>query len=231
MRLLLVNLFCLIYFNTLAQEILLEKDVSKRNANNKSGILHKHFYYFTADYSFFFIGNKDFPCIPFKSHAFTLGLKYQHRITGNFMAGFTGSYYYNSYHIDQTENKNFPTAEIFDKEKIQLHKVYFDLYSRVLLKKIYNHLGVYIDAGLYFTYLLNSRHIIIASDTVYNGAKSILKIKGLKYIEPYNYGITCRIGYKYLAMAGRYSLHNQIKNDYYSKQLPAFTLGLEINIY
>ena len=105
-------LFLFVFYYAGAQEVLLEKDVTKSNSNHKSGILHKHFYYVNADYSFYFIGNKDFPYIPFKSHTFSAGLRYQQRIKGNVMAGIGGSYFYTSLHIDQNKVKSFLSAEV-----------------------------------------------------------------------------------------------------------------------
>jgi hypothetical protein len=214
-----------------SQEVLLEKDVTKSRSNNKSGILHKHFYYFSGDYSFYFIGNNNFPYIPFKSHAFSAGLRYQHRIKGNIMAGVGGSYHYNSYHIDQNKDKSFISPEKFDSEKIQLQKLYIDLYSRFILKKVYNELGGYFDAGFFGNLLMSSRHIMINSeDSVYQGKTTEIKIKGLKFIEPFNYGIYARLGYNHFALVGRYILNRPFK-DYTPYQPPVFTIGIEVNIY
>jgi hypothetical protein len=217
-----------------AQDVLLEKDLSKSVYYKKSGINHTYFGYIIVDASFYFF-KKDsrLPVLPVRSHSFSAGYRWNRRIYGIYSAGLTASYLYDVFAIAQKQGKKFPTTLEHDKEKLQKHNLALEYYNRFTLKKEYSQLGVYLDAGLYGTLVVASRYKVQDEndDTLFYGDTKMVIIKKVRYIEPFNYGIIARLGYNRYALTTRYRLSNWIKKSYNFPQLPKMSIGLEVSLY
>jgi hypothetical protein len=217
-----------------SQEIVLEKNLSKSVLFQKSGIDHNHFGYLVSNYSLFlFKVNNDLPVIPAKSHTFSAGYRWNHRVYRIFSMGFTGAYLYEVFALKQETGKTFPNTILHQKEKVQKHSMATEIYSRVTLKKEYNQLGVYLDIGAYESLSLATRHKMHDknNDPAYLGSTRDLTLKKLNYIEPFNYGVLFRLGHNRFSLFTGVRLSRWLKKSYEFAQPPKISLGLDLSLY
>jgi hypothetical protein len=217
-----------------SQEIVLEKNLSKSVLFQKSGINHNHFGYVVSNYSLYLLKkNDDLHVIPAKSHTFSAGYRWNHRVYRIFSMGFTGSYLYEVFALKQETGKIFPNSILHQREKVQKHSMATEIYSRVTLKKEYDQLGVYLDIGAYGSLSLATRHKMHDknNDPAYLGSTRDVTLKKLDYIEPFNYGVLFRLGRNRFSFFTGIRMSRWLKNSYDFAQPPKTSLGLDISLY
>ena len=224
--------FCLVK-GINAQEIMLEMDSHNSVISKKAGINHKSFGYVFLDYqTYAFKSSSDLDVVTFKSHNFSIGYKRVFRVTDIYSLAGSLSFLNDSYSIHQDAAKTFPTPQIHGSERVLTYNSSGEFYNRFLLKKDYDHLGIYIDFGAYGSLTVGSRHLMYDdTDPALQGKTQELKVKGLKYIEPFTAGLSFRLGINRIAMVVHHRLTNWVKPSYGFAQPPKTSIGLELGLY
>lgn len=226
-------LFLFLSVNIFSQEIVLEKDLSKSIYNKKTGMNHKYFGSFFFDVSAIpYQKSGTLDIIPFKSHSFQIGYRWNHRVYGIYSAGFSGSYLYEVLSMEQKMVNTFPSDALHEKEKLQKHNVALDIYNRFTFKKEYNNLGYYIDLGVYASAAPANRHKMIDKNTdpAVSGDTRVTILRNVKFIEPFNTGLFLRAGHNTFYGLIRYRIGSWIKDPYSNIQPPAWSVGAGVNL-
>ncbi len=139
------------------------------------------------------------------------------------------------FRFEQDAEKNFPTSTIYDKEKIKLHRLGFDLFLSFRFDKNLNQKhGTKLDLGGYVEWAFSKRHKIrnkFDNNITYPFTDTQIIInKKLDYIRNFQYGVVARLSLKNLTVYGDYRISNLFKDKYNFKDLPKIVAGLQINI-
>lgn len=159
-----------------------------------------------------------------QSGSFGMGLKYKHKLTSWWSHGLDLAYHYQHFGIAQESTKKFPDTEEYKKEKLAQHQLAGTYFWRFKLGRAGNYLGKYLDLGGYGAWSFTNNHI-------YKTDKIKVKNKQPDYMEEFEYGVMARIGVPRVSLYGKYRLSSLIKDqNNKSWELPAFTIGLELNL-
>jgi len=230
----LISLFFCPQMGMKAQEVMLEMDSHNSVITKKAGLNHKSFGYLFFDYEVYaFKSATDLDVVAFKSRNFSIGYKRIFRLTDIYSVGGSLSFLNDSYTIRQGASKTFPASQTHESERVLTYNLSGEFYNRFILKKDYDHLGIYFDLGVYGSFAAGSRHLMFdtVTDPGLQGKTQELKVKGLKYIEPFTGGLSFRLGLNRIAVVVHHRLSNWLKPSYGFAQPPKTSVGLELSIY
>jgi hypothetical protein len=137
-----------------------------------------------------------------------------------------------TFRIEQNNQKTFPSAEIHKKEFLSTTNLGLEYFNRFLITQRENSLGIWIDVGIYGNINLGSRHVIKdkAEPTENVRYRKIIN-KGLKYVDPWEYGLKGRLGYKRYAVIGTYRISDWMSGSIPTQEPPRLALGFELGLY
>ncbi|MEA1877557.1 MAG: hypothetical protein U9N86_11900 [Bacteroidota bacterium] len=124
-------------------------------------------------------------------------------------------------------------ATNYDKELLKMHSAGLNVLLRINFdKKRGNHLGKYLELGLFANYLITSNHIAYYEGT--EGVDKFNKVRvtesGLNYINPFQYGILMRIGSDKYGLFYRSRYTDWITDPTINSYLPKHQLGLSYSL-
>jgi hypothetical protein len=218
--------------NVYSQSVLLEKDLNESVYVRQKGPNKKRFFHLYYDYTFYApekgtsIYNKE---LALRNY---IGARNNFRIASNYVMGLNLEFGWETFRIEQTSQKTFPSAGVHKKEFLSTTNLGLEYFNRLLITQKEGSLGIWVDAGIYGNLTLGSRHVIKdkadpSEDVRY---RKIIN-KGLKYVEPLEYGVKGRLGYKRYAVAGTYRLSDWLKDSNAGVEPPRFSLGFELGLY
>ena len=225
------------------QDVLLEQDVNKDTIPQTHGPNLKHYSQFYIGYGFI-AGETGGPGADIKYGASDQGMfgyRYKRRISNFYAIGYELNYNVLSFHLDDAKGKVFPTPTVYDKEKLVLHNLGLGLYNRFNFGRRGNHLGKYLDLGVYGDWSFDSKYIAKYEQDSVNalGGKQVkMVVKDLDYLNKIHYGVTARFGINRFMLFGSYRLSDIFKEDYQQTvtkldgyaELPRMVFGLQIGL-
>ena len=228
----------LIALNGFAQEIT-EEEVIEENQISKKKMYKDNIYASFADWTFY-PGKSEgegADIIYGSSHNFTYGMSYLRNLSSIFGAGVGIHYQYQAFHIKQNETKLIPNSIINDSEILKMNNLGVDAAIRLTLKRELKKTLIYLELGGYGNWMYNAKHQVennIDLTNLHNGSSKQTTIyDGLNYIEPINYGLTAKFGYKMFSLIGSYRLSDYFVSDFKENisetELPRLTVGIQFS--
>jgi hypothetical protein len=215
-----------------AQSVLLEKDLDESVYLKKKGPNKKRFLHLYYDYELYAPAESKALYEFAYSYRWYVGLRNYHRIASHYIMGLSLEFGWENFRIEQNNQKTFPATGIHKKETLGTSNIGLEYFNRILFTEREHALGIWVDAGIYGNLNLNSRHVVKdkadpSADVRYH--KEINR--GLKYLNPWEYGVKGRIGYKRYALTGTYRFSDWLTNPDINPEPPRITLGFELGIY
>lgn len=215
-----------------AQSVLLERDMNESVYVKKKGPNKDHFFHLYYNYESFVGDKSGQPYDLWYSYRDYAGLRNYNRIAGRYLMGLALEFGWESFNVKQNEQKTFPSTGIHKREVLSTTNLGLEYFNRFLITRRENSLGVWIDAGIYGNMNLGSRHVIkdkLASTEEARYHKEINR--GLKYVNPWEYGIRARLGYKKIGLTGTYRLSDWYSGENSTLEPSRISLGLELGLY
>ncbi len=230
--------------NSFSQEYVISENVSEYDYFEmpKYGINGKNYIWFFMDMSFYTPNPIDDQAkIQYgRSNAFTLGLKYKHRIFNWFGTGLKVAFSTQKFRYTNTRINNFTFDTLISNPastKYILNSFEGEYYLRFNFGKYGSSLGKYLDLGVFGGYVANTKEVIKIKHKNSNKLVKEQELfnKNLSFIENLQYGGVARIGIKKLAIVAKYRLSDIIEkqtlNQYKTYDLPKLSVGIELNLY
>lgn len=215
-----------------AQTILLERDINESVYLKKKGPNKKQFFHLYYDYTWYIPdGGSAIYDLEYSFRNF-FGARNYYRLANNYIMGVNFEFGWESFRIEQSNQKIFPAAGTHKKEFLSTTNLGLEYFNRILITQRETSLGIWIDAGIYGNLNLGSRHVIKDKAAATDQVRYVKTInKGLKYLNPWEYGLKTRLGYKRYALAGTYRLSDWINSSNSSFEPPRLTIGFELGLY
>lgn len=225
-------LLTLVYYVS-AQDVLLEKDLNESVYLKKKGPNKEHFVHLYYDFaSFLNSSQKGNVYDGDRSFRTYIGLRSYYKLTNAYIMGFEGEFGWETFRIRQSSDKIFPSSGTHTKEILNTSNIGLAYFNRILFTQRESSLGVWLDGGIYGNLSLSSRHVTkdkasSSDDVRYHKTVD----KGLKYLNPWEYGIKARLGYRRYAATFTYRLSDWVSGKVPENEPPRVSLGLELGIY
>ncbi|NJO69783.1 MAG: hypothetical protein HC830_11320 [Bacteroidetes bacterium] len=216
-----------------AQEILLEKDLNESVYMKKKGPNKQRFTHLYFDFGPYFLQEQD-PGLyeDGKSMRTFIGLRNYYRIANPYIMGVELEFGWEEFYVKQTNQKTFPSAGMHKTEKLTTSNIGLTYFNRFLFTQREHALGVWLDAGIYGNLSLSSRHVIKDKTSSTSDARIHKEInKGLKYLNPWEYGLKGRLGFKRYAAVFTYRLSDWVSGTTNEYEPPRVSVGLEFGFY
>ena len=228
-------LSCLI--NTVySQNVILKQDVNKDFENDEYGPNKKRYRSTFTSFGFLF-GNPDSIGSEinwYKSFFYETGNRKKRQLSKFYAIGRETSLNIKSYSIKQHDEKTFGGFEKHKAERLLLVNLNLTIYNRFNFKPNRgNSLGKYLDLAGYIEYAFIGRHIVTDKiDQVSGYSQGKYWLRGLKYLNKFNYGAQARFGLSHFSFFCSYRFSNLFKEknqiDYI--ELPRFTAGFSVDM-
>lgn len=219
-----------------AQTILLEQEPGKDTIPETYGQNLKNFSHFY--YGLGFIAgagdNNGLKINYFMSNELTLGLRYKRKVNNFYALGADINCSIQNYNINQNSLKTFPNAILHDKEKLLTRELGLEFYNRFNFGKRGNYIGNFIDLAAYGQWDFFPTYVTIDNYKSGNAAlaKKTKQIhSSLTYTNPFNYGLTARIGFNKYVFYGSYRLSNIFKDSSQFPELPGIIIGIQLGLH
>jgi len=213
-----------------AQNILLYEDVSTSTEISRIGPNRLHFHHFYYTYGKFFDSSEKGSDIIFlNSYDWGFGYRYKLRINNFYAVGTDLAYYFKKYRLAQNNDKILPNSILNDKESFAQQNLKLGFYNRFNFGKRGNHIGRYLDFGIFGSFNTSTNHNTV--NKMPNGNVVSTTISKLTYTEKTNWGLDARIGSNRWAIWGSYRMSNFFKESASLPELPRLTVGIELGLF
>lgn len=176
--------------------------------------------------------------VAFGSFDAGFGFRYEWKVKKKTHLIFDAGYRFNKFKIDQNKPKIFPLTEnVHHKEHLSIS----DLGGAICARRIINTADTakvkWIDVGFYGD--MTARSANTYTDVEYNlvtadKSHSNTRLTGLRFLDPFDYGVTARVGNDNFAVVATYRISGLIKNSFVNgngADLPRFMIGIEIHTF
>ena len=232
-----------------AQKVLLEQDVARDTIKSSFGQNLKYFGHFYGGFGLAASAAEakssavEYPA----SHEFVFGYRFKYRVGQVYALGFETSVSSQTFKIKQQSGKTLPTTMLFDEEKFRFTNLGLGVYQRFNWGKRGNHVGKFIDLGVFGNWMPVKVHIY-EDDNIFGVAGPLSGVKmvkvretGLKYIADTNYGVNARLGFNRYVFYANYRLSDFFNTGYAYMQegvnvfdfaeLPRLSVGFQIGFH
>lgn len=233
-KLLFITFFALVSYRgniniAYCQLDLLEKELEKDSIPKIFGANEKHFFNFLLGFGLMAgPSGKGLPVRYARSGSYNIGLMYRYQWKKNLFCGGDFSYRRFWYLIDQTEQKSFPTTQIYEDERFVFQNLSLNAFLRYKIstpKDKPERLGLFLDFGTGLELPISVSHRL---DYEENGESVQQHRTGLRYRRPIYFNSFVRVGYN--KIFGRFAVRLiDIFKDV--PQLPVLTIGVEVGLY
>lgn len=116
---------------------------------------------------------------------------------------------------DSTKNTSFTKiSEIYEGNSYKRNKISFSYFDIPIEFRMRTKNDFRASLGFKFGFLVDSHTKYIGDDYIYEGTDQIhVKFKNVRNIEKFRYGVTARLGWKFINLTGFYSLTGLFKKD------------------
>lgn len=224
----------LLAITTKAQTILMEENVNQDTLPKTFGPNLKHYLHSYLSYGLVIGQPKDkgMDVKPGNSSELVWGIRYKNRLSNFLAIGAELNYGIQYFALKQDSSKIFPNNILHKKERFSFNNIGLSGYFRVNFdKKRGNVIGKYMDIGGYANWAFLTKHYTkdANADPETAGSKFVeVTNSRLTYAHPFNYGTTVRVGYKSLALYGKYRISNLFDPNHGFPEPPKFMLGIEL---
>ncbi len=213
-----------------SQEVLLQQNVKGDTLIPTRGPNLKHFLQGYIGLGFPLYTNEDVTYTEFgTSTAVDFGMRYKRKLAEHFAIGMDIGVNLAAYKIKQETGKTVPDSIINDKEKFQINSLASSVYTRINVGRRGNHIGNYLDLGVYGGWNCVKKHRTINENAADEKVKVVTS--QLKYIENFSYGLLARVGVNRWVLKAGYRLSDIFAPAYAIPELPRLIVGLEIGIF
>jgi hypothetical protein len=220
----------LISISAFSQVVVLEQNVKDDTIRPTHGPNLKHFFQGYIGLGFPLYTSEDVNYTKFgSSTAVDFGMRYKRKLAEYFAVGGDLGLNLTAYKIKQDHGKTVPDTMINDKEKFQINLLRSSVYARFNVGRRGNHIGNYLDLGLYGGWNCVKKHQTINENQDQEKVK--VTTSQLKYIENFSYGLISRIGINRWTITANYRLNNTFEASVALPELPHLTIGLELEIF
>ncbi|HEX3009569.1 MAG TPA: hypothetical protein VHO90_18335 [Bacteroidales bacterium] len=227
----LLFLFSLLALSMSAQSILLERDLNESVYVKKKGPNKNHFLHLYYDHTNYTPENDDIYDYPHSFRDF-IGIRNYYRLADSYIMGFNFEFGWERFGIKQSSQKTFPSTGTHKKEFLSTTNLGLEYFNRILITQREGSLGLWVDAGAYGNLTLSSRQVTKDKLASAESAKYHKEVyKRLEYVNPWEYGVKARIGYKRYAIVGTYRFSDWISTSTIDVEPPRLSLGVELGIY
>ncbi len=235
LRKLLYMLICLCLFMLFAlsvdgQTVVIAEDVTEQSDDPDYGMNRKHYTHSYLGLSFA-AGEPELPGAGIRygrSRTIEYGYRYKRRLSGIFSFGGEVVARRYAFHISQSEDKTIPDDVMKDREKLVFLDAGIGVYKRINFGQRGNHIGRFVDAGAYATFIYHSRHVYFFQE---EGMDIRVRKQGLNYLETLNYGLMARIGLNNIVIKATYRMSDLFKESAELPEFPRYSIGLEIGLH
>lgn len=226
-----LNLLILLSFGIKSQDVIFSQDVLKDTVKRNYGPNLKHFSHLYLGYGQIIgkTNNTEGEVIPCNNYNIEIGYKYKYKICNFYSVGTAFSYNIYSYSIKQTNDKKIPDRKTHKEETLRAYTLSLNVYNRFNFGKRGNYIGKFFDIGVNGDLCFSNRHLY--KDDLGSGITSRTVVKGLKFYEPYNYGVYGNIGINRYVLTCKYRISELFKPKYDFQQMPPLTIGLQIGFH
>jgi hypothetical protein len=214
-----------------AQTVLLQEKVKDYTALGNKGPNLKRFNYFNFGFGLIVPTNNNQANIMVPSSLFmNLGFRHKTKINNYLAIGTDFNFNYSKYALQQDSKKTVPDSVQHNKQHLDFYKFSLGGYIRINFDKRGDNLGKYLDLGAMVDATFAATNH--TKDKV-DGYNIVVKNKGMKPYEPFNYSLYTRIGFDRLALTASYRMLSMYKKNYFvdGNELPPLSVGLEVAIY
>ncbi len=229
-----IAVLLLVFFGIVAQEAVLERDVTEEMFNKDKGPNLKKYDHLYIAISAYIGGDDEVKIKPVVSNEFTFGYRYKYKLFNFYNIGFDISYHHLNFNLKQNDDKVVPNPINHDKENISFNAFDLELYQRFQLGKTGNMIGFFVDMGGYVGWVFGARHIIqdeVSGEDPYNAALRITRYRELDYTNNIHYGLKARIGYNNIGICGCYRIADLFDDSFEYPELPRFSIGVELGLH
>lgn len=226
-----LSLLFLISANIKSQEVVLEENVLKDSIKSNYGRNLKHFAHFYLGYGFVIgeTNNNKGEVLQGKNNNFEFGLRYKYKISNFYSLGSGVSYNIYSYSIKQSTENIMPDRLLHNTETLRAYTLSLNVYNRFNYGRRGNFIGKFVDIGIYGDWCFTNRHLY--KDKLGSGITSRTAVSGLRFYEPFYYGVYGNIGFNRVVLTCKYRMTDIFKPKYDYPQMPPLTIGLQLGIH
>jgi hypothetical protein len=215
-----------------AQSVLLERDLNESVYVKKKGPTKDHFFHLYYNYESYVRDRAGLPYDPLFSYRDYVGMRNYYRVAGRYLMGLGLEFGWEGFNVKQTPQKTFPSTGMHKRETLSTTNLGLEYFNRLLITQRENSLGVWLDAGVYGNVNLGSRHVTKDKLTSSDEARYHKEInRGLRYLNPWEYGIKARLGYKKIALTGTYRFSDWYSGENATLEPSRISVGLELGLY
>lgn len=217
--------------NMAAQSVLIERDLENSVYVKKKGPDKNRFFHLYYDLSYF-ATDAETPYDNQYCYRNFVGARRYYRLAKSYIMGVNLEFGWENFRVKQDNQKTFPTTGEHKKELIGTTNLGLEYFNRLLVTRKEGSLGIWLDAGAYGNITLGSRHVVKNKAAATSEVKYQKIInRGLKYLNPWEYGVKARLGYKRYAVLGTYRLSDWMAKSYSGYEPPRLSLGFELGFY
>ena len=224
--LILLTLFTVGY----GQTVVIAEDVDQQEETPEFGMNRKH--YTHTFLSVLFVAgppeHHSADVIYGRSRSLEFGYRYKGRLSDTFSVGSEIMGRRSAFHIKQSDAKSVPDTISRDSEKLVFLEAGIGAYTRINFGQRGNYIGRFVDAGIYASWTLHTRHVLFyeEEDVNYRVRKT-----GMNYPANLNYGLIARIGFNNFVIKGTYRMSELFKESAGLPELPRYALGVEFGLH
>ena len=228
--------FIFLLSKSYSQTILMEEDVNTDSIQSMWGKNLTHYGHFYMSCGFVSsLSDEGASIIYGASGTYAVGYRYKLKASNYYAIGVDVNISSLNYRLKQEDDKILPNDIEHDKENIQFSRLKTEIYQRISFDRRGNHIGKYMDIGVFGSYIFSTKHFY--KDEVENENFSTREVteKGLEYFENISYGITTRFGIDKWVIFADYRLSNLFKQIEGQStpypELPRLMVGVELSIF
>lgn len=168
------------------------------------------------------------------SNEWAIGWRYKRKLSGMFALCADFGLHSAEFNISQSAKNYFLDTTFWQQSDISHKKERFGYYSLALggfLRVNFDphrgdYLGHYIDLGATGSFLVSNRYVAIDER---RDARVKSKFTGMPYTNPFQYDLTAKLGFNFIALVAKYRMTDIFKEQYRFPEFPRLMLGLEVN--
>ena len=223
----LITIAIVIFLNNINAQTVVLNGYFPDSIPSKWGPNLKHYAHFYIDYGVFVDpSSKKFITSEVSfSDAFVFGVRYKLRIAQFYAMGLAVELGSDNFKM----KNNFLTKAYDEKEIFKIYNTTFEYYNRINFGRRGNHLGKYIDFGVFGKWNFNP--VNIYKKKIENNwfKKSKTVLSGIDYFEPFVYGVKIRLGFNRYVISGSYRLNQLVSEE--GADFPKILVGLQIGLH
>ena len=209
-----------------AQEVLVSEPVAIDSSVARYGPNRRHYGHFFVNFgSSIDAGDAGARIVQPRFDQFSFGYRYKLKLFQHLALGADIALTNFDYRLKQQEGKILPSSDLHDKERMLFSMVNGGAFIRINVGRRGNQLGNYLDLGAYGG--LTFSHTHFTKDKMPDGTTVRIRRNRLDYYQLFNYGAAARIGYKRIALFGRYRFSDMFYANKNYPELPRIIAGIE----